>query len=82
MISPDNIMMSDLLMYSQAKEGVEIKGCCFRHTAATEQYMSEFIDQLLNKHAIPVGNRPAAMWKYSIPEEPLPKVCKITLLVF
>ena len=66
-------------MCSQAKEGVEIKGCCFRHTAATEQYMSECVDEILKKHAVRVGNRPAAMWKYSVPEEPLPKVCKCLL---
>ena len=59
---------------SQAKEGIEIKGCCFKHTAATEQYMSEQVGEILEKHGIPVGNRPVAVWKYSIPDEPLPKV--------
>ena len=59
---------------SQAKEGIEIKGCCFKHTAATEQYMSEHVGEILEKHGIPVGNQPVALWKYSIPDEPLPKV--------
>ena len=59
---------------SQAKEGIEIKGCCFKHTAATEQYMSEHVGEILEKHGIPVGNRPVALWKYSIPDELLPKV--------
>ena len=36
--------------------------------------MSEQVGEILEKHGIPVGNRPVALWKYSIPDEPLPKV--------
>lgn len=36
--------------------------------------MSEQVGEILEKHGIPVGNRPVAVWKYSIPDEPLPKV--------
>ena len=64
-------------MFSQAKEGVEIKGCCFRHTAATEQYMSQLIGQLLSEHNIVIGNRPTAMWRYSIDGEPMPLVSQL-----
>ena len=61
-------------MNFQAKEGVEIMGCCFRHTAIREQYMSNVVGDVLREEGVPVGNLPMAVWSYSIPAEPLPKV--------
>ena len=58
----------------QAKEGVEIRGCCFTHTAANEQHMSRVAADILKQEDIPAGNIPVAVWLYNIPEEPLPKV--------
>ncbi|KAL5476146.1 hypothetical protein EMCRGX_G026057 [Ephydatia muelleri] len=56
--------------------GVEVKGCCFKHTAVTEQFMSEHVGKVLAAQGMVVGNRPRGMWKYSLPQEPLPKIEK------
>ena len=53
---------------------MEVKGCCFKHTAMTEQFMSDHVGKVIGVEGIVVGNRPRGMWKYSLPEEPLPKV--------
>ena len=68
-------MSLPLCLATQAKEdGVEVRGCCFQHTALAEQYMSEMVGAVLARENITVGNRPVAMWQYNIPGEPLPKV--------
>ncbi len=59
----------------EAKDGVEIRGCCFKHTAVREQYMSDLVGEVLGGEGISVGNKPIAMWQYHIPTQPLPKVC-------
>lgn len=81
-----NFVDADDLRYSfpgfpleklEAKEdGVEVRGCCFEHTALTEQYMSEVVGAVLAREDIAVGNKPVAVWKYNIPGEPLPKLKK------
>ena len=53
---------------------MELKGCCFKHTAANEQYMCDHIASVLGSEGIATGNKPLAIWKYSIPEEPIPQV--------
>ncbi len=58
------------------ENGYEIRGCCFEHTALSEQYMSELVGQLLSEHSIPIGNKPMGLWQYKIPEDPTPMVTK------
>ena len=55
---------------------VEIRGCCFKHTALTEQHMSAVISDILSKVNVPVGNRPIGLWHYQFPSEPLPRIAK------
>ena len=64
--------------HSQTPEApVEVRGCCFKHTALTEQHMSTVISDILSKFNIPVGNRPVGLWHYQqLLGEPLPRIAK------
>ena len=44
--------------------------------------MSEVAGAVLAKENIAVGNRPVAMWTYSIPGEPLSKVHMLMFVCF
>ena len=64
--------------HNQTSEApVEIRGCCFKHTALTEQHMSTIVSDILSKFNIPVGNRPVGVWHYQqLLREPLPRIAK------
>jgi hypothetical protein len=47
------------------KDGIELRGCQFRHTANREAYMSDKINEVLNKFGFQVGNKPVGVWLYS-----------------
>ena len=69
---------SHIRAYTQIPEApVEIRGCCFKHTALTEQHMSTIVSDILSKFNIPVGNRPVGLWHYQqLLGEPLPRIAK------
>ena len=49
---------------SKNKEAQEIRGCQFLHTALREQYMTNYIKNILDKEGILIGNIPVGIWKY------------------
>ena len=68
---------SPLPPHTQTPEApVEVCGCCFKHTAVTEQHTSAVVSDILRRFDIPVGNRPVGLWRYQLLGEPLPRIRK------
>ena len=66
-----------LSLFQAVEGGYEVRGCCFKHTAANEQHMCDVIASALGSEGIVVGNKPLGVWQYSIPEEPVPQVSRL-----
>jgi len=47
------------------KDGIELRGCQFRHTAIRETFMSDKINEILNEFGFQVGNKSVGIWLYS-----------------
>eukprot|EP00042_Codosiga_hollandica_P017814 m.50213 g.50213 ORF g.50213 m.50213 type:complete len:523 (+) comp48082_c0_seq1:103-1671(+) len=58
------------------RECFEIRGCCFQHTAALEQFMARKISEALRPVGIQVGNVPLGWFAYdsTTPAHPYPAV--------
>lgn len=59
-----------VILHQAVEGGFEINGCCFQHTALTEQYITHLVGELLLESGLVVGNRPVGVWKYTIPNDP------------